>query len=71
MNFLFFKDIDECETDNGGCEDVCHNQPGSYKCACSEGFVLAHNNKKCIGIALKKLQNKAYFYFETWYYRHK
>ena len=51
--FLLIWDIDECENDNGGCEDFCHNQPGSYKCACSEGFVLAYDNKKCTGIACK------------------
>jgi hypothetical protein len=25
-------DINECEADNGGCEEECHNKPGSYIC---------------------------------------
>jgi hypothetical protein len=25
-------DVDECEEDNGGCEEECHNKPGSYIC---------------------------------------
>ena len=32
-------DIDECLTDNGGCEDLCENLVGSYSCDCSEGIL--------------------------------
>jgi len=33
-------DIDECETDNGGCSSAarCTNTVGSYKCACLPGY---------------------------------
>ena len=37
-NYINVKDIDECEEDNGGCEQECRNTPGSYQCHCSEGF---------------------------------
>ena len=36
----FSLDIDECATDNGGCDGNCTNTVGSYTCGCDEGFVL-------------------------------
>ena len=33
-------DIDECESDNGGCDHTCTNQEGSYECSCQDGFML-------------------------------
>ncbi|XP_074844552.1 thrombomodulin [Carettochelys insculpta] len=35
-------DIDECE--NRYCDQLCTNEPGSYKCDCQEGFVLSDPN---------------------------
>ena len=31
-------DIDECLVNNGGCSQLCVNEPGSYKCECQNGF---------------------------------
>jgi len=31
-------DINECDHNNGGCQHVCTNTPGSYKCGCHSGF---------------------------------
>ena len=33
-------DIDECETDNGGCSSAanCTNTVGSFTCACLPGY---------------------------------
>ena len=33
-------DINECLTNNGGCTQVCTNNPGSYVCSCATGFTL-------------------------------
>ena len=33
-------DIDECDTDNGGCSHECINTLGSYKCDCPDGFTI-------------------------------
>lgn len=33
-------DIDECKSDNAGCDDICMNTPGSYSCACR--LVITH-----------------------------
>ena len=39
-NYVLFlsKDIDECATGNGGCDQICTNTPGSYQCSCNLGF---------------------------------
>ncbi|XP_066300021.1 epidermal growth factor-like protein 6 [Branchiostoma lanceolatum] len=39
-------DIDECAGQTPDCAQVCVNTPGSYRCACYEGFVL-HNTTHC------------------------
>ena len=42
-------DIDECETANGGCEQMCSNTIGSFACSCDVGYWLAENGLKCNG----------------------
>ncbi|XP_078370477.1 uncharacterized protein LOC144654268 isoform X2 [Oculina patagonica] len=32
------RDIDECATNNGGCDQICTNTPGSYRCGCHMGY---------------------------------
>ena len=41
QRFLDFDaDIDECATDNGGCDAdaTCFNNDGSFTCACNTGY---------------------------------
>ncbi|KAL3983031.1 EGF-like domain family protein [Acanthocheilonema viteae] len=33
-------DVNECEQNNGNCEQICINSQGSYRCACEIGFDL-------------------------------
>ncbi|CAG9837007.1 unnamed protein product [Diabrotica balteata] len=40
-------DIDECKEKNGGCQHICVNQLGKYKCDCKAGFKLRNDNKTC------------------------
>ena len=47
--FLFFPDVNECDTDNGGCEHTCLNFDGRYDCECDNGFLLAADRKSCSG----------------------
>ena len=38
--YSLFPDIDECDTDNGGCSHFCNNTDGSYSCSCPVGYEL-------------------------------
>ncbi|GCB74441.1 hypothetical protein scyTo_0003531 [Scyliorhinus torazame] len=40
-------DVNECVTENGGCQDQCCNTIGSYYCKCPTGQRLATNGKFC------------------------
>ena len=45
----FTKDINECATDNGGCEQNCNNTVGSYYCTCDIGYELGNDYHECPG----------------------
>lgn len=42
-------DINECDTNNGNCDQICENSQGSYQCKCHSGFSL-HDKHKCYDI---------------------
>lgn len=44
---IFPIDIDECSTENGGCQHECVNTFGSYSCQCRSGFMLHDNRRDC------------------------
>ena len=46
---IFIADINECSTNNGGCQHNCVNTRGSYECRCRSGFQLSSNRRSCIG----------------------
>ena len=35
--------------DNGGCQHICQNIPGSYYCECRDGYTLLKDGFKCQG----------------------
>ena len=43
------KDLNECETENGGCAQICTNTHGSFECSCITGYNLAADNLGCDG----------------------
>ena len=43
-------DINECNTNNGGCEQICTNTMGSYECSCSPRYLLSTNGHSCLGM---------------------
>ena len=43
-------DINECETINGGCEQICTNIIGSFVCSCETGYLLDGNGFNCTGM---------------------
>jgi len=48
INIIIIVDINECLTDNGGCDQICLNTGGSYKCSCNTFFALASDGTTCI-----------------------
>ena len=40
-------DINECDSNNGGCEHNCENNDGGYECSCDDGFELDNNMHNC------------------------
>ena len=44
------QDTDECQTDNGGCEQLCVNRPGSFSCECHVGFRRLEADGSCLDI---------------------
>ena len=53
FNFCYYVlsslDINECNTNNGGCGQDCINTVGSYQCQCREGFQFTSNGRSCTG----------------------
>lgn len=43
----FFSEINECRKNNGGCQQICEDTLGGYRCACKPGYELRSNNKDC------------------------
>ena len=43
-------DINECNTNNGGCNQTCVNEVGTYHCECKVGFLLDDDAHGCSGI---------------------
>ncbi|GAA6218840.1 uncharacterized protein LOC108887940 isoform X4 [Lates japonicus] len=44
------RDTDECAVNQGRgpCMEQCHNSPGSYRCSCTYGHILAGDGHSCI-----------------------
>ena len=50
ISFCYVLDLDECLEDNGGCERMCLNTIGSFRCECGPGYlVLAADPSRCTG----------------------
>ena len=44
-------DIDECASNNGGCNQTCNNTDGSFTCSCDSGYTLDSDRLGCSGIS--------------------
>ena len=49
MLTIYNKDVDDCQTNNGGCNQTCTNTAGSFECSCGTGYTLALDNLDCDG----------------------
>ena len=47
--YLLCADNDECQVDNGGCQQSCNNTPGSYLCQCWDGYKMDNDSSNCTG----------------------
>ena len=45
----FSTDIDQCGTNNRGCEHNCNNTIGAFECYCDSGYRLEENGLNCSG----------------------
>ena len=43
-------DVNECATNNGGCDQTCKNNVGTFACSCQSGYTLAINGLSCNGM---------------------
>ena len=49
LSFLTL-DFDECQSNQtNGCSQLCINAPGSYSCACQNGYSLNDDKESCDG----------------------
>ena len=42
-------DVNECLTNNGGCDQFCQNTIASYVCSCGDGYTLQNDSYTCEG----------------------
>ena len=47
--YCHYKTEDECEADNGGCEQICTNTFLSFNCNCHGGYTLNDDGYTCSG----------------------
>ena len=41
--------MNECSTANGGCQQTCANEAGSFSCGCDAGYELDADGSSCNG----------------------
>ncbi len=46
---LFHTDIPQCDSENGGCSQICIEQIPGFDCACENGYILDENGTTCNG----------------------
>ena len=52
LNIALIIDVNECNSNNGGCSQRCINTAGSFYCSCYTGYRLDSNRRSCSGINL-------------------
>ena len=56
MLFIFLLDTNECNSNNGGCNQTCINEIGSFHCECDIGYTLDDDGLGCTGTCVYKVQ---------------
>ena len=66
--YTYIADINECDTDNGGCSQVCTENDGSFVCSCNKGYELDADGTTCNGKAIScQCFNCIYVYGKAYY----
>ena len=61
-NYSFlFAAINECQYDNGGCEQTCVKDAVGYHCECDTGFTRTRDGYGCQGRKLKLITLVSHF----------
>ena len=50
VKLIFITDVNECDINNGGCEQICNNTIGSFNCSCEMGYELDSSGLNCSGM---------------------
>jgi hypothetical protein len=50
-------DLDECSSNNGGCEQHCHNTNGSCHCSCNSEYIINSDGHHCDDIPICSINN--------------
>lgn len=45
-------DVNDCNMNNGHCEQICRNTPGGKECGCRPGYMLNLDGLTCSGECL-------------------
>ena len=56
MLFIFLLDTNECNNNNGGCNQTCINEIGSFHCECDIGYTLDDDGLGCTGRCIYRVQ---------------
>ena len=49
LHSMICSDVNECNTANGGCNQICTNTIGSFLCSCNTGYELDSDQRTCVG----------------------
>ena len=52
-------DVNECSSNKSGCDQVCTNTLGSYRCSCNSGYTKS--GPKCTGTCMMKEEINNFF----------
>jgi len=63
-----YTDVNECQTDNGGCTQTCYNTDGSYQCTCDKGYELTDDDHTCAGKIIVSLMPMTFIWYAVCIY---
>ncbi len=47
--FTLHADVNQCLSNNGGCDQICINQVPGHECDCASGYTLDSDESSCLG----------------------